>query len=255
MIYALKNLLKIAFRNDMNHLLEPSLQATQASILKHHGGNSFNARQMITNSYDSRHDRAFWQFWQTQVATHYQPGDGIMDFGAGIGQFVRDCAVRYPTSPVYGLEAAPYMLDKPLELPSNGHLLVDDLNYPQNACATVVPNSVAMIMANMVVHELTQPIKMFKAAYQWLKPGGRLCVIDSVRQPLANYLQQRYTPEQLWSPNTGVAELEDAFEDFLEHNRYHPEDLEFMLTAGGFKLIERLTFRQDRFVRIVVEKA
>jgi predicted methyltransferase len=72
------------------------------------------------------------------------------------------------------------MLEHTVELPNNARIVEDDLNLPQ---ADIAPGSVSMVMANMVVHELTQPIKMFKAAYDWLKPGGRLCVVDVVRQP------------------------------------------------------------------------
>lgn len=227
------------------------LEQTQQQILKHHGGNGAHARQMITNSYNRRHDERFWQFWDEVVAVNHQPSDGVLDMGAGIGQFVKDCAERYPESNIYGIEAAPYMLENPLAQPENVSLLVDDLNQPQ---AQIALQSLSMVMANMVVHELTQPIKMFKAAYQWLKPGGRLCVIDVVRQPLKDYLSQRYTDTRVWGDQTTVADLEDAFEHFQEHNRYHPDDIVFMLTLGGFKLIEQTSQSEGRFVRIVVEK-
>uniref|UniRef100_Q31EY5 Ubiquinone/menaquinone biosynthesis methyltransferase n=1 Tax=Hydrogenovibrio crunogenus (strain DSM 25203 / XCL-2) TaxID=317025 RepID=Q31EY5_HYDCU len=228
-----------------------TLEQTQQQILKHHGGDGAHARQMITNSYDRRHDEAFWQFWDDVMALNHQPKDGVLDMGAGIGQFVKDCAERYPESKIYGIEAAPYMLQNPLALPDNAVLLVDDLNQPQ---AEMAPGSLSMVMANMVVHELIQPIKMFKAAYEWLKPGGRLCVIDVVRQPLEAYLNQRYADTQVWGDQTSVADLEDAFEHFQEHNRYHLDDIVFMLTLGGFKLIEKTPQREGRFVRIVVEK-
>lgn len=235
--------------------MKRQIEQTQQQLLKHHGGDGDTARHNITHSYDNRHDADFWAFWQNTVATNYQPGDGIVDMGAGIGQFVRDCATRYSQSPVFGIEAAPYMLDVPLTLPSNGQILVDDLNHPDvSATAPIAGGSVAMVMANMVVHELTQPIKMFKAAHHWLKVGGRLCIIDVVRQPLEDYLKHRYAETHVWGDDTTVADLEDAFEHFNEHNRYHPADIEFMLTVGGFKLIERIQFRNDRFTRIVVEK-
>ncbi len=143
------------------------------------------------------------------------------------------------------------MLEHTVELPNNARFVQDDLNLPQ---ADIAPGSVSMVMANMVVHELTQPIKMFKAAYEWLKPGGRLCVVDVVRQPLKDYLQHRYTETQVWGDDTTVADLEDAFEHFQEHNRYHPDDIVYMLELGGFKLVDRLSYRNDRFVRLVVEK-
>jgi hypothetical protein len=95
---------------------------------------------------------------------------------------------------------------------------------------------------------------MFKAAHQWLKVGGRMCIIDVVRRPLRDYLQRRYPDTQMWRDETTRADLEDAFEHFLEHNRYHPEDIVFMLESGGFKLISCESLRDGVQTRIVVEK-
>ncbi|AZR81677.1 hypothetical protein AYJ59_04895 [Thiomicrospira sp. S5] len=71
---------------------------------------------------------------------------------------------------------------------------------------------------------------------------------------LEDYLEHRYTETQVWGDDTTVADLEDAFEHFQEHNRYHPDDIVYMLELGGFKLVDRLSYRNDRFVRLVVEK-
>ena len=228
-----------------------SIQATQESILKHHGGDAQFARERITQNFERRHDEDVWCFWDECVAVNYQSGDVIVDLGAGIGQFIDVCAQRYPQLQVIGIEIAPYMLADPLVLPSNGRIIVDDLNEPR---ADIAPNSVAMVMANMLVHELTQPVKMFKAVHGWLKTGGRMCVIDVVRQPLQDYLQRRYPDTQMWRDDTTRADLEDAFEHFLEHNRYHPEDIVFMLESGGFKLISCEPLRNGGQTRIVVEK-
>jgi len=227
------------------------LQETQAKILQHHGGDGDHARDMITSSYGRRHDEDFWRFWDAVVAKNHDKGDQIIDLGAGIGQFVLDCASRYPTSKVIGIEAAPYMLKHRLELPENAHLIEDDLHCPS---ANIVKEGASMVMANMLVHELVQPIKMFKAAYEWLKPGGRLCVIDVVRQPLGAYLAHRYKQVSPWADETSVEDLEDAFEHFLEHNRYHPDDLLYMLSLGGFKVVDVKAQKKGRFIRIVVEK-
>ena len=234
----------------MNKPLQ-SLEATQASILKHHGGDGSVARQRITEHYERRHDADFWMFWNDKVTLNHQSGDIIMDLGAGIGQFVQDCALRYADARVIGIEVAPYMLHQPLALPSNAQIVIDDLNAPQ---ADIPPNSVSMVMANMLVHELTQPMKMFQAVRRWIKVGGRFCVIDVVRQPLQDYLQRRYPNTEMWQDSTSRSELEDAFEHFLEHNRYHPEDIVFMLESGGFKLISREPLRNGGQTRIVVEK-
>ncbi len=227
------------------------MHTTEAQILKHHGGDGDKARETISSTYESRHDDDFWQFWDDVMAAHYQPGDAILDMGAGTGLFVKDMALRYPNSSVIGLEAAPYMLEHLVALPNNAQVIRDDLHHPT---ADISANSVGMVMSSMVVHELTQPIKMFKAAYQWLKPGGRLCIIDIVRQPLGDYLAHRYQSVSPWAKETTQDDLNDAFEHFLEHNRYHPQDIIYMLELGGFKVVEKTLQRNERFIRIVVEK-
>ena len=231
-----------------------NLKQTQTKLLKHHGGNGYRAQQAILNSYENRHDTAFWQFWESDVACAYAIGDAIVDLGAGAGQFVRDCANRYPQSQVFGVDAADYMLKSALRLPNNAQLILDDLSNPQISLTEISENSCAMIMANTLVHELAQPIKMFKAVYRWLKPGGRFCVIEGIRQPLSAHINKRFTRQQIWSDKTGPAELETAFDYYFEHNQYLPEDLEFLLTECGFTLIKNEQIADNRLMRIVVEK-
>ncbi|MBE0494079.1 MAG: class I SAM-dependent methyltransferase [Thiomicrospira sp.] len=227
------------------------MQQTQQQILRHHGGDGENARQMISQTYAERHDESFWQFWMQSVQPVIQAGDGLMDLGAGTGLFVQDLAQRYPESNVIGIEAAPYMLEALVDLPSNARIELDDLNEPG---LVVADNSVAVIMTNLVVHEVIQPVLMFQAAYRWLKPGGRFCVIDLVRQPLEDYLTQRYPQAEISQGKLKREELENAFEHFLEHNRYHAADLLYMLTACGFKLLEQAPLKNGRMVRLLVEK-
>ena len=226
-----------------------SLNKTKEQILKHHGGDGDHARSMITSSYAKRHDESFWLFWNEKIALNHQQGDSIVDLGAGIGQFINDCATRYPDSQIYGIDAADYMVEHTLTLPKNAKIIQDDLHNPT---ANIENNSVSMVMASMVVHELTQPIKMFKTTHNWLKKGGRFCVIDLVRQPLKEYLEYKYKETSVGADETSIADLENAFEHFLEHNRYHAEDIVYMLQACGFKLIEQE--KTGRFIRIVVEK-
>jgi len=227
------------------------MEKTQAQILRHHGGGADHARQMITQSYERRHDNEFWEFWNAQMAVSIAKGDCLVDLGAGIGQFVEDLALRYQDNTVVGVDAADYMLTAQLSLPENARMLKDDLNEP---AAHIEEAKVATVMANMLVHELPQPINMFKAVYKWLKPGGRFCIIDLVRQPLADYLNHKYPEGELWNTDIAREDVEGVFEHFLEHNRYHADDIIFMLESVGFKLIENTPQRGGRFVRLVVEK-
>ena len=228
-----------------------SLEKTQQQILRHHGGNPELARNMITQTYERRHDNDFWEFWNAQMGTAINKHDVILDLGAGIGQFVEDLAIRYPENRIIGIDAAEYMLTAQVSLPENARMLKDDLNEPK---AHVENQTAATVMANMLVHELPQPVNMFKAVYQWLKPGGRFCIIDLVRQPLADYIEHKFPENSLWQTEVARDEIEDVFEHFLEHNRYHTADLIYMLQACGFKIIEQTPQKGERFIRIVAEK-
>ena len=227
------------------------MEKTQAQILRHHGGDSEHARKMITQSYERRHGVDFWEFWNAQMGPTIAKGDVLLDLGAGIGQFVEDLAIRYPDNTAVGIDAAEYMLTAQVSLPDNARMLKDDLNEPKS---NIGDGKAAAVMANMLVHELPQPINMFKAIHKWLKPGGRFCIIDLVRQPLADYLTHKYPNGELFNSEVQREEIEDVFEHFLEHNRYHADDIIFMLKSLGFKLIENTPQRDGRFVRIVVEK-
>ncbi len=227
------------------------MNKTQAQILKHHGGDGEHARSMITSSYERRHDVDFWEFWNAQMGVVINKSEVLVDLGAGIGQFVNDLALRYPANTIVGIEAAPYMLAAQQPLPANARMVEDDLNAPQ---LRVEPGSAAVVMANMIVHELPQPVLMFKAIHQWLKPGGRLCIIDLVRQPLESYLEHKYPDRKMWKEAVPQDEVEQVFEHFLEHNRYHTDDLLYMLNSLGFTTIETTSQRDGRMVRIVVEK-
>lgn len=227
------------------------MEKTQQQILKHHGGDGEHAREMITSTYERRHDNDFWEFWNAQMGSVVGKQEGVIDLGAGTGQFINDLALRYPHNPVIGFEAASYMLAAQLPLPDNAHLVKEDLNEPQT---NIEAGSVATVMANMLVHELPQPVKMFQAVYRWLKPGGRFCIIDLVRQPLADYLNHKYPDKALWTENLQRDAIEDVFQHFLEHNRYHADDLVYMLESLGFTVIEKTPLRDGRQVRIVVEK-
>lgn len=228
-----------------------SLENTQKQILRHHGGDAEHAREMITQSYQDRHDVEFWEFWNAEMGSVITKSDVLLDLGAGIGQFVEELALRYADNTVIGIDAAEYMLVAQLDLPSNARILKDDLNEP---ASHIQNGSIATVMANMLVHELPQPVNMFKAVYQWLKPGGRFCIIDLVRQPLADYLGHKFPQGELFKEDVPREQIEDVFEHFLEHNRYHADDILYMLTSVGFKVIECTPLRNGRFVRIVVEK-
>ncbi len=223
------------------------LQKTQQQILRHHGGDGNLARERISATYEKRHDEAFWQVWNRYITPRLEPGDTLLDLGAGIGQFVQDLGQKYPQNTIVGIEVAPYMLEGVVDLPDNARMEIIDLNNPP--LEAFAPDSVGAVMANMLVHEMLQPVKMIQAVKYWLKPGGRLMVIDLIRQPLQDYLQHRYPRAELCQNTTSQADLEDAFEHFLEHNRYTDQDMKFIWEICGFDLIEESLLPNGRMKR------
>lgn len=219
------------------------LQKTQSYLLGHHGGDGRLASQRTQDSHNRNHDEAFWKFWYQWTEAVLPANGHLVDLGAGIGLFVQTMSQRFPELTVTGIECAPYMLENTVQLPNNARIVIDDLNDPS---CLFPQNSINCCIANMLIHELHQPILLFKQVRQWLKPGGRLILSDMVRQPLESYLTHKH-PDATVLDRT---QLEDSFQHFQEHNRYTPDDLCFMLQHCGFKVDAVETYKRGRAVRI-----
>lgn len=219
------------------------LSQTQAYLLNHHGGDGALAAHRTHSNHARNHDEQFWQFWNHWVAQSL-PSDGrIADLGAGVGLFINELARNSPSLKVTGIECAPYMLEQQVALPANASMLIDDLNDPRDLFPE---HSLDACIANMLIHELHQPVLLFKRAKQWLKPGSPFVIIDMVRQPLSTYINHVY-PDSLDADRNA---LEDAFGHFLEHNRYTPDDLTYLLERTGFRIQTVEAFKGGRAVRI-----
>ncbi|KGK41718.1 hypothetical protein LH51_12675 [Nitrincola sp. A-D6] len=109
-------------------------------------------------------------------------------------------------------------------------------------------------LANRLIHELHQPVSLFRNLYRWLKPGGVFILVDMVRQPLKSYLTHEFKGATLTDMTLSDARLLDTFQHFLEHNRYHSQDLCDLLTMCGFELLASEPIRSGRAVQIAVRK-
>ncbi len=132
-------------------------------------------------------------------------------------------------------------------LASNINIISDDLNNP---AVDIPAHSVDVALANLLIHELHQPVTLLSKLRRWLKPGGVFILCDMVRQPLADYLKYQYADIDLASHTPDYEDLTNAFQHFQEHNRYHPEDLVQLLKHCGFQIIESELFKNGRMVRI-----
>ncbi len=228
------------------------LEQTQQYLERHHGGDGHEAATRTQATYAERHNAEFWDYWQQWCAPALEQPGTLLDLGTGTGLFMRDLAQRYPAHSVFGVECAPYMLQAQVELPANTQLRIADLNDPP--LDLFAPNSISLACGNMLIHELHQPVRLLAALRHWMRPGGRLLLVDIVRQPLAEYLDKRYSTLDLGSAEVSRADLEDAFGHFLEHNRYTADDLRYIVERCGWKIVNAQALKGGRQLRLVAER-
>ena len=231
----------------------PSLKSTQAYLERHHGGDGKLAAQRTLESHQRNHDEVFQAFWNQHVALSNDAKCHIIDLGCGPGLFLQDLHQRYPHATLTGIECAPYMLDQVPDLPEAINIQVADLNLD---LPDLFPaNSIDIAVANRLVHELHQPVSLFRNLQHWLKPGGVFVLVDMVRQPLKSYVTHELKGMHLNDPQLTDKTLEDVFIHFLEHNRYHVDDLVDLLTLCEFKIMAVEPIRSGRAVQIAVQKS
>lgn len=227
-----------------------TLDKTRAMLAKHHR-NGAEFAQLMKDTFAGRFNDEFWAQWRAWIEPALSEQPVIMDLGTGPGVMLRALKERYPAARIIGVEAAPYMLAAAREiLPGGAELLEADLHDPRLPLAE---NSVDVALAAVVLHEMNQPVRALQEVHRLLKPGGRLCVLDWVRAPLAQYLAAEGR-EDVFAPQCDTAALEDVFIHFIEHNRFSSADLCHLLERTGFKVLSVTPLRNGQFARIFAEK-
>ncbi|WP_417585455.1 class I SAM-dependent methyltransferase [Nitrincola sp.] len=229
-----------------------TLENTQAYLQRHHGGDGALAAKRTLESHQRNHDAHFQAFWNQHVYLSSEAACHLADLGCGPGLFLKDLHQRYPKANLTGIECAPYMLNQMDELPDAIQIQVADLNLdlPELFAA----NSLDVALANRLIHELHQPVSLFRNLFRWLKPGGVFILVDMVRQPLKSYLTHELKGALVTDPALSDAWLHDTFQHYLEHNRYHSQDLCDLLMMCGFELLASEPIRHGRAVQIAVRK-
>ena len=223
------------------------MQKTTEYLRHHHGGDGHKAAEKTVQSFARNHDQDFRRFWHNHCDEQLSDQATIIDLGCGTGLWLNELAQQYPNARLTGFELAPYMLDRMEDLAANVSIISDDLNNP----STELPeHSVDIALANLLIHELHQPVTLFCKLRRWLKPGGVFILCDRVRQPLAEYLHHQYAAIDLANQTPEYDALVNAFQHFQEHNRYHPDDIIALLRQCGFKSAASETLKNGRAVRI-----
>lgn len=231
--------------------MSQELNDTRDYLERHHGGNGVQAAERTVTTHGRNHDSDFMAFWHAHL-----PATGalhIADLGCGPALFLQQLAQQHPDYRLSGVEIASYMLERMKALPANVDIRIADLNAPGEQL--FAPHSLDACLANQLIHELHQPLMLFRAIRQWLKPDGVLILTDMVRQPLRPWLEHKFPTTRFASDDLSAATMHDSFRDYFEHNRYTPEDLCDLLALCGLEVVEQVSLRSGRAVRIAARPA
>ena len=229
--------------------MNDKLQRTQEMLAKHHrDGEAFV--ELMKQTHAGRFNDAFWAVWAERVEPILSDSPVVLDLGTGPALFLQEVAQRHPQIKAIGVECAEYMLNATKDLPENCEIITADLHDPQLPLAD---NSIDAVVASVVLHEMHQPIRTMQEMQRCLKPGGIFYVMDWVRAPLSQYLED--SELAVFDRKTDLGELEDLFIHFIEHNRFSIDDLAFMLENTGFRILEKTPLKNGQMARLVAEKS
>lgn len=226
--------------------MSEKLNEIRRYLEQHHGGDGEIAAARTVSTHERNHDTDFWAFWHTHVPA--SKNRHIADLGCGPALFLKQLAERHPDYTLTGIEIAPYMLARIEEQPENLDIRIADLNAPGES--VFLPHTLDACLANMLIHELFQPVMLFRALRGWLKPGGVLILTDMVRQPLVGFLHHKFPAVDFAMATLDAPDMNDCFRDYFEHNRYSAEDIRGLLTLCGFEILEQQALREGRATRI-----
>jgi len=228
--------------------MSEKIKQTQSMLAKHHG-NGKEFAQLMEESYAGRFNEQFWQRWEKDIYPSLPEAPVVVDLGTGPATFIKHLVSKYPAIKAYGVECAPYMLEAVGELPQNAKVIEADLQDPH---LPFDDDSVDAAIASVVVHEMHQPVRMFREIFRILKPAARFYIYDWVRVPLQNYLQ--FMDRDPFDKTMPLEALEDLFVHFIEHNRFSLDDLVFMLKNTGFNIINSALQNDGQHAWLLVEK-
>lgn len=207
------------------------------SHLAQHHGNFSDFRDAMIASTDGRFNDIWWGIWANYI--HPINPQAILDLGTGPGLLLNKLRTRYPTALLTGVEVQPEMLAtaRVIAAENNATLLESDLAED----IPVANESIDVITAVMVLHELIYPPFMLAESARMLKPNGRMLLYDWVKRPLRDYVgTEPMTPSRL--------------DHFREHCLFTADDISYLAESAGLRVIEYIGRRSGRFAIFVLEK-
>lgn len=118
------------------------------------------------------------------AALRVRPGDVIADLGPGYGHFtVRLARAVAPDGVVYALDADASTLDD-LRVVAEERDLANLRTVLVPPHRLEVPEAVDLLFVSATFHHLRDPLPYFSAARAFIKPGGRVAILESRREGL-----------------------------------------------------------------------
>ena len=225
------------------------INETQEMLAKHHRDGSAFA-ELMKQTFAGRFNDEFWSLWETHIEPALRSNPQILDLGTGPGTFLKVITERHPNAKAIGVECAQYMQDAMETAEGSTELITADLRDPH---LPLEDGSIDVAVASVVVHEMHQPIRSFHEVARLLKPGGMFYILDWVRVPLDQYLQNS-SDIDVFSTASTAEELDNIFVHFIEHNRFTTDDLVFMLERCGFEIVLKQMINENQMVRLIARK-
>lgn len=226
--------------------MSDDLENTRQFLHRHHGGDGHRAAERTITSHERNHDEGFWAFWRKHVSSESELH--VVDLGCGPALFLKQLAMQHPEYRLTGIEVAPYMLARIEDKPDNLEIRIADLNAPGEEVFPMA--SIDACLANMLIHELFQPMVLFQRLHHWIKPGGSLILTDNIRQPLEQFLRHSFPATDFSKDSLSPQDMNDSFRDYFEHNRYTADELARLLELAGFEVTDQQRLKEGRATRI-----
>jgi SAM-dependent methyltransferase len=185
--------------------------------------------QRMARTYPERFGEAFWAFFTVHTAPYLPPRPVMLDLGCGPGLFLRDLGERYPQATLYGYDVTPAMIAYGQQLPSTGAKLTLVLHDAATQPLPHANGTVHLVSMSLVLHIFEEPLLVLAEIRRVLAPGSLFMLNDWIRQPLHAYLTRRMEDMQ----EERAVSLRRGFRLFPVHNKYTPEDWQWLLAEAG----------------------
>jgi SAM-dependent methyltransferase len=198
--------------------------------------------QCMVATHPERFGPSYWAFFDASVGPLLPPRPVILDLGCGPGLFLRDIAERCASATLYGYDVTPAMIDYAHQLKWPGAKPTLALHDVAGLPLPHATGAVHLVGMSSVLHVLDEPLPALAEIRRVLAPGGLFLLHDWIRQPLPVYLAWRR--DHLGEPECSPR----GFRLFAVHNKYTPEDWQWLLAQAGFGICDRTQLRASHQV-------